>query len=331
MPSPTTLSQLVAQYTAAIDEVKPALAMLENALEKAKIVERLWSLLGGYRRKFEVHVREALSRVEKGEFEEALRELEVVCREGLQVALESVLGETVRVEACDERAKIVAEKLSSLGQLSWLLSRIGGPYTLDALVELVKNVDSIARKVRVVEKSLDEVSSVLKVNPYTLLAEVARSTGGGLVERIEAIASIVSTMAQRVRSFRRVLEEVEKQVQECRSRTPWACVMLEAERDVAIRALAEAGRILLDGRVGGAMALLEDATRRLVAALDQTAYIRRLGEKVGRLDRDSLELLMRIVQDGRVDLAKLPPQYVLKAIELCRRGLARCVVEPVQS
>lgn len=329
MPSPSTISQIVAQYTTAIDEVKPALSTLEDALEKAKIVAMLWPLLGGYRRRFEALVQEAVSRVERGEYEEAVRELETVCREGLQVVLEGVVGETVEVKRCDERAKLVVEKLSSLRQLSWLLSRIGGPYTLDAVVELVKSIDSIARKVRVAEKSLDEISSVLKVNPYTLLAEVARSTGGGLVEKVEAVASTISTIAQRVRSFKKVLEDVEKQLEECKARSQWACVVLEAEKSVAVRVLAEVGRMLLDGRVGGAMALLEDTTRRLVAALDQTVYVRRLGERIGRLDRDSLELLMRVVRDGRVNLVELPPQQVLKALELCRKGLARCVVELV--
>ena len=331
MPSPYTLSQIVTQYTVTVDEVKPALATLENALEKAKVVATLWPLLGGRKRELEALIQEVVSHIERSEYEEVIRELEVVCREGLQVALESILGETVKVESCDERVKLVAEKLSSLRQLSWLLSRVGGPYTLDAVVELIENIDSIARKVRAVEKSLDEISSVLKVNPYTLLAEVARSTRGSLAERVEAVASIVSIIAQRVRSYQKVLEEVEKQLEACKAKAPWACVMLEAEKSIAVRALAEAGRMLLDGRVGEAIVLLEDATRRLVAALDQAAYIQRLGEKAGRLDRDTLELLMRVVREGRIDLAELPPQLALKALELCRRGFAKCTIEPASA
>ena len=331
MPSPSTLSQIVAQYTALVDEVKPALTTLENALEKAEIIATLWPLLGKHRRRLEAAVQEAISRVERGEYEEAMRELETACREGLQAALENILGEAVEVKGCDDRAKLVARKLSSLRQLSWLLSRVGGPYTLDAVVKLAENIGSIAKRVKVVEKSLDEVSAVLKVNPYALLAEVARNVKGGPLEKVEAVTSIVSTIAQRVRSYRRVLEEVEKQLKECRAKTPWACVMLEAEKKIAARTLAEAGRMLLDGRVGEAIALLENATSRLVAALDQAAYLQKLGEKVSRLDRSALELLIRVVREGRVDLTELPPPQVLKALELCRKGLAKCAIELASS
>lgn len=307
--------------------------LLADSLVKAKTLAAAWGLGGS--EELTRLVEEAYRLVRDGSpdsLEKAGGLVDEACREAAARAIEALTGSSLEPDEC--AAPVLGEAVSRLaglegpvrrvaaalligpaGALSTLAARAGEVVTGEKWGEFIDAARSLARL-------LGELGEA-GVDAYTALREAAAA--GNPLEAALKAGEVLGGLAAGLRQALSAIGDAEKTLEFCWDEAPAeACERLAEERLRAVK--------LVEGLRGARLGLSEaaEAARRLSQAASTLRKTLRMVRAVmdamveAGLTSIAAEMLMRLMEEGRVDLARLTPAEAEAVLTLCRRGLARC-------
>jgi len=332
MPSLENLKGIVREFQEEASLHARLERILADALVKAKALAVAWSIA---RPEPLIHgIEEARKLIEEGgveALEKASGIIDEACREAAARAFEALAGVGLEPDEC--RAAELAGALTWLAGLEEPYRRVAGLLLVgpaEKLSELAARVSRIGDSWGELREEAARITAGLKelagwgIDASPAVSDAARSSENPL-EAARRAADAVQGLASAIRAAMAGVEEAEKVLEFCWDEAPAeACGRLAEER----RSITS----FIEGLRGSRLGLeeAEEAARRLAglgARLRKTLRtVKAVREAVIEAGLTSMaaEMLMRLMEEGRIDLARLSPAEAEAVLTLCRRGLARC-------